>query len=110
MLEARAPTVNLTGVQSVRELIQAVEVVAVQTHQPRLEQGVVEAVVFMVQRHSPNSITALAVAEVVGRTTMWVTVPQERLVATPVGSSMSLPMRLRFREALPAMAGMAVTP
>lgn len=50
MLEARGEMVALLEVQSVLELVQAVVEAAVQTHQPRLEQAVVEVAVFMVQQ------------------------------------------------------------
>lgn len=43
-------------------------------------------------------------AEVVEKTTIWVTALQEQLGEMPVGSSILLPARLRFREALQAMA------
>jgi hypothetical protein len=78
--------------------------------QPALEQAPAAAAAFTALRHLHSSSWVLVVAVVVARTTMWVTVPQELSVEMPAGLSMSSPMRLRFREASPAMAGMAVTP
>lgn len=51
MLEARAPMLSPMGVQSVRELIQAVVAAVVQKHRLRLEQAEEVVEVFMVQRH-----------------------------------------------------------